>query len=142
MMKKLAACVLGPALICGVSHAENFVLSVDSGQALGNSESWSVALGALDGDGDFAADDVPAGMTQFGTQEASRLEERRRVLGNDHPDTLTAINKMGLTLHNQGKYEEALSYTTEALEARRRVLGNDHPDTREILNALLELYSE
>jgi len=55
MMPRLATCVLGPALACGVVGAEETFLFVDSGQALGNSYSTSVALGDLDGDGDLDA---------------------------------------------------------------------------------------
>ena len=55
LMTRLATCVLGPALSCGVVGAEETFLFVDSGQALGNSASQSVALGDLDGDGDLDA---------------------------------------------------------------------------------------
>ena len=60
---------------------------------------------------------------------AEALETQRRVLGNEHPDTLDLINDMGLLLSEQGKLDEAEVYYTEALEAKRRVLGNEHPST-------------
>ena len=50
-MTRLTTCVLGPALICGVVGAEETVLFVNSGQALGNSWSDSVGFGDLSGDG-------------------------------------------------------------------------------------------
>jgi len=66
--------------------------------------------------------------------EAERLLEqalatRRRVLGDDHPDTLKSINKIGQVLQRRGKLEEAEPLFSEALERRRRVLGDDHRDT-------------
>ncbi len=66
--------------------------------------------------------------------QASALETRRRVLGEEHPDTLASINDMGLLLQAQGKLLEAEPYIREALEKRRRVLGEEHPDTLESIN--------
>ena len=59
----------------------------------------------------------------------SALATRRRVLGEDHPDTLQSISDMGSLLVSQGKPGDAESYVREALERRRRVLGEEHPDT-------------
>jgi serine/threonine protein kinase/Tfp pilus assembly protein PilF len=61
--------------------------------------------------------------------QASALATRRRVLGEEHPDTLTAMNNMGFLLQGQGKLDQAEPYFREALEKRRRVLGEEHPDT-------------
>jgi tetratricopeptide (TPR) repeat protein len=62
------------------------------------------------------------------------LEKRRRVLGEEHPDTLTSINNMGVLLESQGKLAEAEPYYRDALEKRRRVLGEEHPDTLSSIN--------
>ncbi|KAJ5917515.1 hypothetical protein N7466_011069 [Penicillium verhagenii] len=37
------------------------------------------------------------------------LETRERVLGLEHPHTLTSVNNLGLVLDSQGKYEETLA---------------------------------
>ncbi len=69
------------------------------------------------------------------------LETRGRVLGEDHPDTLTSTNYMGFLLQAHGNLPEAEPYLREALEKRRRVLGEEHPDTLTSINnmgALLE----
>ncbi|MFU8828675.1 MAG: tetratricopeptide repeat protein, partial [Phycisphaerales bacterium] len=63
------------------------------------------------------------------------LEIRRRVLGDEHPDTLNSINNMGSLLNAQGKLAEADPYSREALDGFRRVLGNEHPNT------LLSMYN-
>ena len=68
-----------------------------------------------------------------------RLEGRRRVLGNDHPDTLSSIKSMGTLLQDQGKLDEALPFYKEALEGRRRVLGDDDPQTLETIELHKEL---
>jgi len=62
------------------------------------------------------------------------LEARRRVLGDDHPDTLTSINSMGFLLRVRGRFDEAEPYYLEALEGRRRVLGDEHPSTLTSMN--------
>ena len=64
------------------------------------------------------------------------LEIRRRVLGDDHPDTLDSIRGMGSLLRSQGKLEAAEPYYREALEGYRRVLGDDHPDTLGSINSM------
>ncbi len=57
------------------------------------------------------------------------LEGRRRVLGDDHPDTLGSINNMGALLLAAGKSAEAEPYYRAAMEGHRRILGDDHPST-------------
>jgi tetratricopeptide (TPR) repeat protein len=68
------------------------------------------------------------------------LEIRRRVLGNDHPDTATSINNIGGLYESMGDYVSSLSLFGEALEISRRVLGNDHPDTAGSINNMGFLY--
>jgi Tfp pilus assembly protein PilF len=41
--------------------------------------------------------------------ERQALEAREKVLGRDHPDTLTSVSNLGLVLSHQGKYDEAES---------------------------------
>ncbi|MDY7109654.1 MAG: tetratricopeptide repeat protein [Planctomycetota bacterium] len=62
-------------------------------------------------------------------QLARALEIRQHHLGDDHPDTLTSVHRMGLLLSLTGAYDEAKTYYREALKDRRRVLGEDAPDT-------------
>ena len=57
------------------------------------------------------------------------LEGRERVLGVDHPYTLTSVACLGWLLKEQGKLEEAEVLSRRALEGRERVLGVDHPST-------------
>jgi tetratricopeptide (TPR) repeat protein len=66
-------------------------------------------------------------------QEAA-LRTRRAELGDDHPDTLASISKMGALLESQGKLDEAEPYYRAALEGRRRVLGDQHLDTLSSVN--------
>jgi non-specific serine/threonine protein kinase/serine/threonine-protein kinase len=67
------------------------------------------------------------------------LEKRRRVLGEEHPDTLLSISNMGVLLRAQGKLDQAEPYYREALEKRRRVLGEEHPDTLASVSSMVRL---
>lgn len=64
------------------------------------------------------------------------LATRRRVLGDEHPDTLASINSMGVLLHDQGRLAEAETYYREALDKSRRLLGEEHPGTISSINNL------
>ena len=68
------------------------------------------------------------------------LAERKRVLGDDHPDTLMSMNSLAILYRAQGRYDEAEPLNLETLETRKRVLGDDHPDTLGSMNNLAVLY--
>ena len=72
---------------------------------------------------------------------ARRLEEQvlgayRRALGEDHPDTLAAVNNLASTLAEQGDLVGARRLMEQVLEATRRVLGEKHPDTLKTMDNL------
>ena len=57
------------------------------------------------------------------------LSRRRRILGDDHPDTLTSASQLGLLLWYLGDYQQARQLLNDTVNPRRRILGEDHPDT-------------
>jgi len=57
------------------------------------------------------------------------MEKSRRVLGDDHPDTITSMVNLAVVYFNQGRFDDAVALEVVVLEKRRRVLGDDHPDT-------------
>jgi hypothetical protein len=57
------------------------------------------------------------------------METRKRVLGQEHPDTLTSIANLASTFWNQGRWKEAEDLFVQVMETRKRVLGQEHPDT-------------
>ena len=57
------------------------------------------------------------------------LETRKRVLGDDHPTTLTSMNNLAILYWKQGRHDEAELLFLETLETRKRVLGDEHPRT-------------
>jgi hypothetical protein len=61
--------------------------------------------------------------------EREVLSVHTRVLGAEHPDTLTSSNNLAVSLSLQGKYAEAECVIRDVLHARRRALGEDHLET-------------
>jgi eukaryotic-like serine/threonine-protein kinase len=61
--------------------------------------------------------------------EVSALDTRRRLLGDDAPDTMTSINDLARLQGANGKLDEAETLAREVLERRLRVSGADDPDT-------------
>jgi serine/threonine protein kinase/tetratricopeptide (TPR) repeat protein len=59
----------------------------------------------------------------------SAVATHRRLLGDEHPQTLNVVQKLGNLLELMGRFDEALRYCREALEKSRRVLGDDHSST-------------
>ena len=68
------------------------------------------------------------------------LAERERVLGPDHPDTLTIRNNLAGAYKSAGRLGEAIELYEQVLADRVRVLGPDHPDTLTVRNNLAGAY--
>jgi Tetratricopeptide repeat len=57
------------------------------------------------------------------------LADVKRVLGADHPDTLTARNNLANAYQDAGRTAEAITLCEQNLADVKRVLGADHPHT-------------
>ena len=57
------------------------------------------------------------------------FQTRKRMLGEEHPDTLISVANLASTYRNQGRWKEAEELEVRVMEARKRVLGEEHPDT-------------
>ena len=68
------------------------------------------------------------------------LADRERVLGPDHPDTLTSRNNLAAAYRAAGRAAEAIPLHERTLADRERVLGPDHPDTLTSRNNLALAY--
>jgi tetratricopeptide (TPR) repeat protein len=64
------------------------------------------------------------------------LEASERVLGPEHPHTLTSVNNLAVLLRSKGDNAGAEPLYRRALEARERVLGPEHPNTLKSVNNL------
>jgi tetratricopeptide (TPR) repeat protein len=57
------------------------------------------------------------------------LDIKRKVVGEEHPDTAGSYSNVAFNLNAQGKYAAAEEGFHKALDINRKVLGQDHPDT-------------
>ena len=57
------------------------------------------------------------------------IETSQSVLGEEHPDTLTSMNNLTITIKEQGRKEDAIKVITECVELRERILGYGYPYT-------------
>ena len=74
-------------------------------------------------------------------EEAKRLYEdclkrRRKVLGDDHEDTLNTMYNLAINYNDQCRYEEAKRLYEDCLARQRKVLGDDHPSTLRTMHYL------
>jgi tetratricopeptide (TPR) repeat protein len=60
----------------------------------------------------------------------------RRVLGEEHPETLGSMQNLATTLWSQGDLPGARKIEEQVLDVRRRVLGEEHADTLTAMNNL------
>ena len=64
----------------------------------------------------------------------------RRNQGEEHADTLRAMNDLVLVYRAAAKYAQAEPLAIKVLDIRRRTLGDTHPDTLNSMNVLGLLY--
>jgi hypothetical protein len=57
------------------------------------------------------------------------METSLRVLGEEHPDTLTSMNSLAFTWKGQGRGVDALKLMEKCVQMQTRILGVDHPHT-------------
>ncbi|KAK0316452.1 hypothetical protein LTR01_000200 [Friedmanniomyces endolithicus] len=64
------------------------------------------------------------------------LEVREKILGKEHPNTLSSLNNLANVLQRQGKYEAEETMFRRVLETSERVLEKEHPNTLSSFNNL------
>ena len=69
------------------------------------------------------------------------MDLHRKVLGPEHPDTLTSMVNLAATFSNQGKYEEAEELELKVLGVHKKLLGPEHPHTLDSMMNLARTYS-
>jgi hypothetical protein len=100
-----------------VEHARELCGSVD-GNAMVDLQGWVARY-------DFERGAYSLARSGYERQ----LQASKRVLGEEHPATLTSMGNLAPTLRNQGDLPGARRLEERVLEIRKRVLGEEHPDT-------------
>jgi len=72
--------------------------------------------------------------------EVGVMETRKRVLGEEHPDTLISMANLASTYWNRGRWKEAEELQVGVMETRKRVLGQEHPSTLTSIANLASTY--
>ncbi|MGH3572455.1 MAG: FxSxx-COOH system tetratricopeptide repeat protein [Pseudonocardiaceae bacterium] len=83
---------------------------------------------------------VTADLSRATRIGAQVLGDCVRVLGPDHPDTLTSRNNLASAYQSAGRLEQAIPLFEATLTERERVLGPDHPHTLGSRNNLAGAY--
>jgi len=68
--------------------------------------------------------------------EVQVMETIKRVLGEEHLDTLTSIKNLAFTFKVQGRNDEAILLLEKCTQLRKKVLGARHPYTTSLLATL------
>lgn len=67
------------------------------------------------------------------------LEDRRKRLGPEHPETLTAMAALSSSLALAARSEEALTVYRELLGIRQRLNGPEHPATLNVVESMVNV---
>jgi tetratricopeptide (TPR) repeat protein len=68
------------------------------------------------------------------------VELRKEALGAEHPDTLSSMNNLAMTYHDQGRWGKAEKLFVRVMGTRKTKLGADHPDMLTSMNNLALTY--
>jgi hypothetical protein len=68
------------------------------------------------------------------------LDTRKKILGEEHPNTTLIMGNLACTYSHLGKYTEAEKLEIQVLDARKKILGEEHPDTMLAMGNLASTY--
>ena len=87
--------------------------------------------------------DLERGQLTIAIDQFEKLVEwDERILGPDHPDTLTSKNNLAVAYKKFGGLPKAIELLKETLADSERILGSDHPNTFSSKNNLAVAYKE
>jgi hypothetical protein len=69
------------------------------------------------------------------------IKDARQVYGEEHPETLSAMQTSGVAYTLEAKYDRAEPILSKAVEVSRRALGEENPNTLLSMSALATVYA-
>ncbi|KAJ7880475.1 hypothetical protein B0H13DRAFT_1891810 [Mycena leptocephala] len=68
------------------------------------------------------------------------LHQKEKEPGDNHPDTLNAMEFLAQTYYGLGQFRQAKVPYTAVLQKRKTIVGDDHPDTLQTMCSLAATY--
>ena len=72
--------------------------------------------------------------------EALILEMDQKILGEEHPSTLTSMGNLASSYWSLGRFDDAVGLEEHVLAAQKRILGEEHPHTLTSMGNLASSY--
>ena len=70
------------------------------------------------------------------------LDKRNRLLGEEHPDTINAMENLAVTLYHLQRFKDAARLEGEVVDVRKKFFGEEHPQTVKAVVLLAEIRSQ
>ena len=68
------------------------------------------------------------------------MDMRKKVLGTEHPKTLTSMGNLASIYRDQGRWNEAEQLEVQVMDMSKKLLGTEHPDTLNSMGNLASTY--
>ena len=68
------------------------------------------------------------------------IDMRKKLLGTEHPDTLSSMANLARIYWDQDKWNEVEQLEVQVMDMRKKLLGAEHPDTLNSMENLADIY--
>jgi hypothetical protein len=65
---------------------------------------------------------------------------KKKTLGGEHSDTVTAIEALANSYNNGGRTQDTIKLREKVLQVKKKTLGGEHSDTVTVIEALANSY--
>src|SRR5271154_3009543 len=68
------------------------------------------------------------------------MDIRKKLFGEEHPDTLSSMENLASTYRNQQRLNDAEQLEVQVMDIRKKMFGEEHPDTLSSMENLAGTY--